>query len=70
MTTEEIAPWVEKEVAVTVRDGFVYTGSLMDTPEQGLYHVIGRPSRPGVIERFGPLADIWAHEIVSIEPKR
>ena len=70
MTSDEIAPFIEKNVTVTVRDGFTYSGTLVDTPEEGLYHVLPGAVRPGVIERYGPLADIWGHEILRIEASR
>jgi hypothetical protein len=33
MTVEEIAPWIEKRVTVTLDDGSQHSGTLIDTPE-------------------------------------
>jgi hypothetical protein len=60
MTVEEIAPWLEREVTVTLEDGLTYAGWLYDTEEPGLYHIaVGTGRRP----------DLVAHEIVKIEAK-
>lgn len=68
MKIEQLKPWLRHAVTVTLTDGSKYRGSFSDTPEVGLYHVIPTPSRPGVVERFGPLVDLYAEDILKIEP--
>lgn len=67
MTHKEIAPWIEKRVTVTLDDGSQHTGTLLDTPEPGLFHVMPVPSRPGIIEG-SVLTDLYLEQIVKIEP--
>jgi hypothetical protein len=66
MEPEQITPWVERNVTVTLDDGSRHTGTLMDTPLPTLFHVVPVPSRPGVIEG-SVLMDLYAEQIVKIE---
>jgi hypothetical protein len=67
MTDEQIKVYEDALVRVTLRDGSQRTGRLDVTPEDGLYHLTPDPSRPGVIERFGPLEDLYTEDFAKIE---
>jgi hypothetical protein len=67
MTDEQIKVYDHALVRVTLRDGSERSGRLDVTPEHGLYHLTPDPSRPGVIERFGPLEDLYTEDFAKIE---
>jgi hypothetical protein len=68
MTNKELKPWDLKEVIVTLSDGSRHTGTFDVAPAEGLYHVTPTPSRSGVIERSGPLVDLYVEDTIKIEP--
>jgi|HubBroStandDraft_2_1064218.scaffolds.fasta_scaffold1825658_1 hypothetical protein len=65
MTNEEIEPWLEKKVTVTLIDGSKRTGTLM-AGVGNLYHILGEPSPDSI--GGGHLEDIYAEQIVKVEP--
>jgi hypothetical protein len=67
MTDTDIKKWEHARVRVTLRDGSQRTGRLDVTPEAGLYHLWPDPSRPGVVERFGPGEDLYTEDFAKIE---